>query len=1167
VLSRASSVLYSATRQRAYFRDVKVIVPQGWNPARCPRPITTSAVPLQPPAIHVGQSHPVYGHAPWTDQVGGCGEPGQAIHLSEEYLANNRTTNLGDPGRVVVHEWAKYRWGVFEEYGHLGDPLYPPFYLTAPHHHKPTGCSNIDVHGDPSSCDPEQESCVFSPSVGGNDGVTSSLMYLHHLPHVTQFCDGDTHNPNTPTKQNALCTGRPVWDVIKEHPDFANGSNEPGPPSRTVSPIFSYIKPGIQRYVIVVEDTHVMNVQKRWEFLRKAVRKLLVYDIPPGSKLGVVRFGHTATTKLPLTTIPDMMEQRQRLATSSLPRNPSTVGQSQKCIICGLEEAVRMLEVEGASAEGGAIFLVTSGTPQPLTPYEMNQLGKVVTEKGVRVVPIIYPITDRNPQPAAGVEYLAQISGTQSFAVVDEGIGSDSKVSMMVSLMDALYSALRIFLPEAKDLPLIVHTQEFPGGIGSISQGAFTIDESLGGEVRFSLTYYDLGHVGNMINLIDPQGNVLDTLNTQEEDGDVNMIFVTVRDVMVGQWRYRVENKADSHQSLYIQVMATPRTNNNSLHSGLPASSSPSAAVTLSSWLSTNANTINVTEIHKPVKVYAKVSVGSAGVIGGKVEAVLQRLGLNSTGSPYSPLVFTLYDNGNGDADITKHDGVYSRYLPVHEAVMDGRFKLLVTLSDNNAQAMVITAPRAQRHTGYGQGLYMDHRDPHFPHLTPVTPDVRCCGSVVPYTSSRPTGMVSRTLTVGILDLVGASYRPASVFSHVQAPPSKIGNFQAEVNAQGQHVTFTWEAPGNIRDYGTASHYEVILARDAVSAIEGNGEPLKDWGAPLLSGTPSSHMVVRWGRHDSVFYVAIRAVSHASMPGSWSNVARVYMPHPSTTTEINMGGSTMSNIQLPGTVSELGVTMDRPTSTLATKDILVIVGATCGLLLIILVLALYYLVVVTRRRNRQEKKSMDVLDPSMTNSQAGLDGLSETDSIAKPPPPDNTMTMGEMEQSTGRPLSPIQSWPVSTLLAEHERRTTTDGMDGSIGIQPDLGDIGVPYIPQHIGSTQTPMPPNQFFYHTPNGHYIEDSLAMDSGSLTSTQPSDSLLIYKVDSTGNDTIRPPSSMANPTPTSWDPSRSGHPTKVPPPTPPKPTLSAHLTLGGVSAATMGAAERKRRNVTQV
>lgn len=75
--------------------------------------------------------------------------------------------------------------------------------------------------------------------------------------------------------------------------------------------------------------------------------------------------------------------------------------------------------------------------------------------------------------------------------------------------------------------------QEFPGGIISISQGYFNIDESLGGEIRFALTYYALGHVGNMVNLIDPNNRVLETLHLQEEDGDVNTIFITVTNAMV----------------------------------------------------------------------------------------------------------------------------------------------------------------------------------------------------------------------------------------------------------------------------------------------------------------------------------------------------------------------------------------------------------------------------------------------------------------------------------------------------------------------------------------------------------------------------------------------------------------------------------------------------------
>ena len=31
-------------------------------------------------------------------------------------------------GKTMVHEWAKLRWGVYEEHGYPGDPLFPIFY-------------------------------------------------------------------------------------------------------------------------------------------------------------------------------------------------------------------------------------------------------------------------------------------------------------------------------------------------------------------------------------------------------------------------------------------------------------------------------------------------------------------------------------------------------------------------------------------------------------------------------------------------------------------------------------------------------------------------------------------------------------------------------------------------------------------------------------------------------------------------------------------------------------------------------------------------------------------------------------------------------------------------------------------------------------------------------
>ena len=41
----------------------------------------------------------------------------------------------GNWGKVIVHEWAKLRWGVFEEHGYPGDSQFPMFFYKVSSHH------------------------------------------------------------------------------------------------------------------------------------------------------------------------------------------------------------------------------------------------------------------------------------------------------------------------------------------------------------------------------------------------------------------------------------------------------------------------------------------------------------------------------------------------------------------------------------------------------------------------------------------------------------------------------------------------------------------------------------------------------------------------------------------------------------------------------------------------------------------------------------------------------------------------------------------------------------------------------------------------------------------------------------------------------------------------
>ena len=180
MIRRASSVLYRATKKRAYFKDVRILVPESWSNIRANLSTwETYSVSIllslngsfefinydemiyfichQLADVRVAPPRSTYGNMPYTIQSGGCGQPGEYIHLTPDYLRTltdpNNTATFGPPGnqlevffffkfriwiklsfiisfteKVFVHEWSHLRYGVFDEYGYQGDTKYPLFY-------------------------------------------------------------------------------------------------------------------------------------------------------------------------------------------------------------------------------------------------------------------------------------------------------------------------------------------------------------------------------------------------------------------------------------------------------------------------------------------------------------------------------------------------------------------------------------------------------------------------------------------------------------------------------------------------------------------------------------------------------------------------------------------------------------------------------------------------------------------------------------------------------------------------------------------------------------------------------------------------------------------------------------------------------------------------------
>lgn len=100
-----------------------------------------------------------------------------------------------------------------------------------------------------------------------------------------------------------------------------------------------------------------------------------------------------------------------------------------------------------------------------------------------------------------------------------------------------------------------------------------------------------------------------------------------------GLWAYSVENRADSHQGLYVQVTAKRNS---------------SSGLSVRLWTSSGSRPVNSSDPSSPVRLYAEVKVGVAPVMNARVVAKLQRLGTNATGSNYRPIYLDLFDNGIG---------------------------------------------------------------------------------------------------------------------------------------------------------------------------------------------------------------------------------------------------------------------------------------------------------------------------------------------------------------------------------------------------------------------------------------------------------------------------------------------------------------------------------------
>ncbi len=282
-------------------------------------------------------------------------------------------------GQILLKEWLKYRYGIFPETGFSGDPLYPEVYREGNTTFASKGCIQQDVV------------CPL----------------------------GQVYNRAAPTKQNILCNEQSAIETVLNHADFqttwedvykqtlSNPSAEELPVSdlfdsnmtttttttalptnlvypvsakESMDPLFNYVIPKSNRYVLVLDRTSVMNVNNRWTNIKRAFYRFIQY-LPTGSELSIITFGSEANLDLPPTVVTD--SNREGLH-GRIPRK--TLSEESGCVYCALNASLRSLENYRGQVETGSVILVSGSARQP-----GSDLGKILGE--IQAIPLnIYPI-------------------------------------------------------------------------------------------------------------------------------------------------------------------------------------------------------------------------------------------------------------------------------------------------------------------------------------------------------------------------------------------------------------------------------------------------------------------------------------------------------------------------------------------------------------------------------------------------------------------------------------------------------------------------------------------------------------------------------------------------------------------------------------------------------
>ncbi|XP_068098724.1 calcium-activated chloride channel regulator 1-like isoform X1 [Hyperolius riggenbachi] len=898
MVKEASSYLFQATRKRLFMKSVKILIPSTWiSGSNYSKPATET---YDKADVIVASPYLKYGDDPYTLQYGQCGEPGRYIHFTPNFLLDDQLlAAYGRRGRVFVHEWAHLRWGVYDEYSADN-----PYYVAENTKIEATRCS-VDIFGtnifqvspcEGGSCptracdfDPDsslyEKGCVFLPDT--SQFVQESIMYSQALTEITDFCDSHTHNREAPNLHNRMCNSRSTWEVIMNSADIT--STPPQPDLQVPEPTFTLLQNKDRVVSLVLDVSGSMSLNNRIDRLHQAVNIFLTQIIETAAYVGIVQFASSTTIISPLTRIDE--QERENLISLV----PSSASNEMTNICPGILAALKVNKDHHGSARGTEIVLLTDGEDN----FKTELCYPNITASGA----IIHVIA-LGPYAEKELEKIADMTGGFRFSAFDN--------LRTNGLIDAFTGTLSV---NGKDSQQAIQLESLAQNLqpSACLDGSVFIDNTVGNDTFFIVTWQTT--VPN-IYLKDPKETVYEDIQfTSDATSKLSRLQIPGT-AERGRWGYSLCNPHILPQAIGITVTSKAAAEN------VPP-------ILASCHMNQNTNTYPT-----PMAVYAYISQGFLPVAGAKVTAIIESENGNTA-------TLELLDNGAG-ADITKNDGIYSRYFTSFSANGRHSLKVRAVNTDNKSR---LTAPknRALYIPGYVDNgkIFMNPSKP-----TVNDDDLQLMVGPFSRTASGGSFSVSNVPSGGQPDI----YRP-----------EKITDLEAQLVER--RIVLSWTATGDDLDQGQASSYQLRMNNN-LKKIKDNFEssPLVNIGS-LTPSPAGSRETFTFAPEDvnfqngTILYFAVIAIDKAAQKSEASNIAQsafYNVPSLPLTTPQWIKSTTMATLN--STTAKISSTSSsaNPPNASSNARVITLSLVVCGSLILICLLVCIVICICCRKKKKQK---------------------------------------------------------------------------------------------------------------------------------------------------------------------------------------------------------------------